>query len=180
MYFCYNCSYLFDIVKSTNLNIQSNESRININKFIDALKLIEDNVDLSLYKADFSKDEMIKNKKYYKLSDSIKIKLNTLFEDNISSISAEFKCNNCNNTKQIVETTLLYKITSYDIINNNKTLEENELIIKDPILPRTHDYICKNSNCNTHKNSNIKEAVYYKNKNSYKLNYICCVCYYNW
>jgi hypothetical protein len=180
MYFCPNCSYLFDIVKSTNVNIQIDDTRTNIKKFIDALKLVEENADLNLYKAEFLKDEMIKNKKYNKLSDSIKIKLNTLFEDNTSSINAEFKCNNCSNTKKINETTLLYKITSDDIINNNKTLEENELTTKDPILPRTHDYICKNSDCVTHKNSSIKEAVFYKNKNCYKLNYICCVCYYNW
>ena len=95
-------------------------------------------------------------------------------------LGAEFKCDNCNYSKQIIETTLLYQITMDNKLEKIYTLDENELITKDPLLPHTRDYICKNPSCITHKNNDIKNYIFYKEKNSYKVNYICCVCYYNW
>lgn len=178
MYFCPNCSYLFDISKSSN--IQKNESvKTPITKFNDVLIKLEDKIDLSKFKAEFDKDEMIKNKKYQKLSTDDKNKINVLFEEDLSS-GAEFKCNNCNFTKPIINTTLLYQINLEDKITKIKNLEENELLSKDPLLPHTHDYTCKNPSCLTHKNIKLKDSVFYKEKNSYKVNYICCVCFYNW
>ena len=61
-----------------------------------------------------------------------------------------------------------------------RTLEENEFFCNDPILPRTHDYTCKNPNCISHKNIESKEAVFYKEKNTFKVIYICTVCYFSW
>jgi len=180
MYFCPNCSYLFDISKSTKASKESMiDTRVPIKKLIDAFIKLENKENLSQYKAEFPKDELIKNKKYQKLSDNDKIKINQLFEEMVSS-GAEFKCENCNFTKQITETTLLYSINMEDKVVKIQSLEENELITKDPLLPRTRDYTCKNLSCITHKNNTLKESVFYREKNSYKLNYICCVCYYNW
>jgi hypothetical protein len=102
-----------------------------------------------------------------------------LFEEIISS-GAEFRCENCNFTKQITETTLLYQVNMEDKIVKLKTLEENQLMCQDPLMPHTHDYTCKNPSCITHKNLSLKDSIFYKDKNSYKLNYICCVCYYSW
>lgn len=178
MYFCPNCSYLFDIAKSSKISKET-DSRILVKKIPDAFKKLEDNEDLSKYKAEFSKEEMGKNKKYQKLKEEDKIKMNQLFEEIVSS-GAEFKCNNCNFSKQINETTLLYQINLEDNLVKIKSLEENELISKDPLLPHTHDYTCKNPSCITHKNSSIKDAVFIREKLSYKLNYICTVCNYNW
>jgi len=178
MYFCPNCSYLFDIAKSSKIS-KGTDTRILVKKILDAFKKLEDNEDLSKYKAEFSKEEMAKNKKYQKLKEEDKIKMNQLFEEVVSS-GAEFKCNNCNFSKQINETTLLYQINLEDNLVKIKSLEENELISKDPLLPHTHDYTCKNPSCITHKNPNLKDAVFIREKLSYKLNYICTICYYNW
>ncbi len=178
MYFCPNCSYLFDISKSSKVS-KDEDTRIVIKKLVDAFKKLEDNEDLTKYKAEFSKEEMAKNKKYQKLKDEDKIKMNQLFEEIVSS-GAEFKCENCNFTKQIGETTLLYQINMEDKVEKIKSLEENELVTKDPLLPHTHDYTCKNPSCITHKNTSIKDAVFYREKNSYKLNYICAICFYSW
>jgi len=149
MYFCPNCSYIFDIQKSSKLETNVDE-RIVIKKVIDAFKKLEDNDDLSKYKAEFSKEELYKNKKYQKLDDVNKNKINQLFEE-VASSGAEFKCENCNYTKQITETTLLYQINMEDKVVSIRNLEENELTTKDPTLPHTHDYTCKNPNCITHK-----------------------------
>jgi hypothetical protein len=178
MYFCPNCSYILDINKSTNITISDQQKSI-ISKPNDIFKLLETNVNFLDFKADFTKDELIKNKKFQKLKDEDKNKLNILFEENII-LGAEFKCDNCNYTNQITETTLLYQITIDNKFEKINTLADNELITKDSLLPHTRDYICKNPSCITHNNNDIKNSVFYKEKNSFKVNYICCVCYYNW
>jgi hypothetical protein len=183
MHFCPNCSYLFDIskssiVKETNLSStqDSDTKSLTLN---DVFKKLEEKDDLTKYTIAFTKDELIKNKKYQKLTDENKQKLNILFDDNIYS-GAEFKCNNCNNTKQISETTLLYEINLDNTTNNKiKNIKENKLMCKDPLLPHTQDYVCKNPECPTHKNTKLRDAVFYKEKNTYNINYICTVCFYN-
>ena len=176
MYFCPSCSYSFDIVKSSQTS--QKDVRINVEKIAEALKLFEANEDMSKYVASFSREDTNKNKKYQKFDDNQKAKFNLIFEELISS-GAEFKCNNCNNIQPIKETILLYNINMEEK-NKMRTLEENEFICKDPILPRTHDYNCKNPNCITHKDKSKKESVFFKEKNSFKVNYICTVCYYSW
>lgn len=177
MFFCPNCSYLFDISKS--LKTQIKDDRIIINKVNDAFIKIDENEDMTKYKASFLKEDMTKNKKYQKFTDENKIKMNLLFEEQVSS-GAEFKCNNCNYIKPITETTLLYQINVEDKLEKVKTLQENQLLINDPLLPHTHDYTCKNTNCITHNKPELKDSVFMREKNSYKLNYICCICFYNW
>jgi hypothetical protein len=176
MYFCPSCSYSFDIVKSSQTS--QKDVRVNIEKIAEALKIFEANDDMSKYVASFSREDTNKNKKYQKFDDNQKAKFNLIFEELISS-GAEFKCNNCNNIQPIKETILLYNINMEEK-NKMRTLEENEFICKDPILPRTHDYNCKNPNCITHKDKSKKESVFFKEKNSFKVNYICTVCYYSW
>jgi hypothetical protein len=176
MYFCPSCSYSFDIVKSSQTS--QKDVRINVEKIAEALKLFEANEDMSKYVASFSREDTNKNKKYQKYDDNQKAKFNLIFEELISS-GAEFKCNNCNNIQPIKETILLYNINMEEK-NKMRTLEENEFICKDPILPRTHDYNCKNPNCITHKDKSKKESVFFKEKNSFRVNYICTVCYYSW
>jgi len=183
MHFCPNCSYLFDISKSsivkdteTSSTQDSDTKSLTLN---DVFKKLEEKDDLTKYTIAFTKDELIKNKKYQKLTDENKQKLNILFDDNIYS-GAEFKCNNCNNTKQISETTLLYEINLDNTTNNKiKNIKENKLMCKDPLLPHTQDYVCKNPEYPTHKNTKLRDAVFYKEKNSYNINYICTVCFYN-
>ena len=179
MYFCPNCSYLFDIGKSST--ISNIDNRKLIPKVADLFKLLnnDDKIDLSVYKAEFSKEELSKNKKYQKLPDNFKNNISQIFND-IVATNAHFKCNNCNFTKNITETTLLYQI---DVENNNSKLtnfDENKLSFNDPIYPHTHDYNCKNPKCDTHKKPELKDSIFYRNKHSYKVNYICGVCFYNW
>ena len=182
MYFCDNCNFSLEISKSSNIN-KDDDNRIVISKLTDALKKFEEtepqSIDFTKYKAGFSKEDMAKNKKYQKMNDNEKIKMNQLFEEVMSS-GAEFKCVNCNLTKQITETTILYQINMEDNMVQVRSLEENELICSDPLLPHTHDYTCKNPSCITHKKPELKDSVFLRERNSYKLNYICCNCFYSW
>lgn len=177
MYFCPSCSYSFDIVKSSSSG--QKDTRTKIDKLSEAIKKYETGEDMSKYVAVFSRDDTNKNKKYQKLDENEKAKFNLIFEE-LSSSGAEFKCNNCNNIDPIKKTILLYNLNMEEKNTKMRTLEENEFICKDPILPRTHDYSCKNPNCITHKDTKRKEAVFFKEKNSFKVNYICTVCFYSW
>lgn len=179
MYFCQKCDYTFDISKSSNVNQNNKKSLKSLKTPNDAIKRI--NKDLDKYKPLFSKDDLIKNKRYEKLSDEHKEKLESLFENKTDIvIGAEFKCNNCGFTEGINSTILLYRIDNKMSNTNIKSMEENNILGYDPALPRTKDYICKNVNCITHKDKKNKEAVFYRDTNSYQLNYICTVCKLSW
>jgi len=177
MYFCPSCSYSYDITKSSTT--VSKDSRIEILKMTEAIKIYDENKDMSKYIALFNRDDTSKNKKYQKFDDKQKVIFNQIF-DVLTSSGAEFKCNNCNNIQPITSTVLLYNLNMENKNNLTKTIEENEFICNDQILPRTHDYTCKNPNCITHKDITLKESVFYKEKNSFKVNYICTVCYFSW
>jgi DNA-directed RNA polymerase subunit M/transcription elongation factor TFIIS len=170
MYFCSNCSYILDITKSTLL---TDTPKIPIIKITDLFKLLDNNEDMSKYKPEFTKDDLFKHKKAKDYDKNI---LNNLFEDNIIT-NAEFICNNCNYVKKINETTLLYQINLEDKITKIYNIEENKLFVQDPLLPHTRDYICKNKDCNTHKNSELKNAKWFRPiQNSYMTYYVCCDC----
>jgi hypothetical protein len=177
MQFCNKCSQMYDITESSAISQKDN--RQPISKINDIFTLLENNTDLSNYKITFKKDELSKNKKYQKLDETNKNMINELFKEYKIS-GCEFKCNNCNNNKQITETTLLFQLNANSKREISNSIEENQLITTNPILPRTKDYSCKNQECKTHKSKSNKEAVFYREKNSYKINYICCICYYNW
>lgn len=175
MYFCPNCSYTFDITKSSNKKTEDRKE-ITIDEIFTKLN---ENDDLSTYKAEFQKKDLLKNKKYQKLSTNNKLLVGQLFEKNTSS-GAELNCTNCNNTLPIKESILLYSIVMSDNNIRIKSIEENKFIAQDPLLPHTKDYICKNPSCITHKNKDLKDSVFYRDKNTFKLNYICGICYFGW
>jgi hypothetical protein len=179
MQFCNKCSYIFDIAESSDVSQKDN--RKSISKINDIFTLLEEKADLSNYKISIKKDELLKNKKYQKLDDNEKNIIDNLFKE-FKIYGCEFKCNNCNNNKQITETTLLFQLNTNNKKDHINSIEENKLITTNPLLPRTKDYTCKNNDCKTHKakSNKEKEAVFYRDKNSYKVNYICSICYYKW
>jgi len=176
MYFCPQCNYSFDISKST-----SNESKKILSTPEDVIKHFRSGKDLINYTVNFEKDELFKHKKIGKLSSEDKHKLNVLFEKSSIFNKIEFKCINCNFRKPINNSIKLYEI---DFVNDNvskfKSIKENKLLFNNPIYPRTRDYSCKNMNCITHKDNSNKESIFYKDKKTHHLVYICGVCYTNW
>jgi hypothetical protein len=179
MNFCPNCSNILDYMKGVS------ESKQIIKKLNDLFKLIDSGNDENLtnYKADFDKNELLNSKKYLKYDIETKNKLNNLFSESIQLNNyAEYKCLNCGYNKPITQTIRLFynNIEMNDNIISIKSLEENKLFCSDPLLPHTKDYVCKNINCVTHTQNDLKDSIFYKEKNLYKIKYICCVCYYNW
>ena len=178
MYFCPKCSYTFDITKKdSNITVESNLKEISsVNEL---LKLIKTESNLKEYKVTFDKKELNSNKRYLKLPDKEKNKIKELFTST-NSVGIIFKCLNCNNTSNISETIRLFE---YNLGSEKKKIssnDENKLLCRNPIYPRTKDYKCKNINCITHKDDKLKEAIYFKKSNTYNVTYICCTCYNEW
>jgi len=46
----------------------------------------------------------------------------------------------------------------------------------DNTLPSTKKYVCINDKCTTHNNPKLKSAVFFRQKDSYNIRYICSVC----
>lgn len=169
MYFCPQCDYTFDISNAS--------SRKQIDSVNNIFEIPID--EIGNYTANFEKEQLLKNKKYKKLSEEHKEKLNSLFD--VIATSIQFKCLNCNYEEPITGSMKLYELNlKTDIVSNFKSKEENKIIFSNPILPRTRDYTCKNINCISHKDDSKKEAVFYKDKQTYNLTYLCGVCLTSW
>tara|TARA_B100000424_G_C22863084_1_gene459871 strand:+ start:263 stop:808 length:546 start_codon:yes stop_codon:yes gene_type:complete len=177
VFFCPDCLYSLGISKSTTLDNYEDDRKI-ISSINDVLKLITKVEDFSDYKANFPKKDLLKNKKYQKLSVKDKNNLNMLFVSKI--YEADLNCSNCGYKKQINSTIKLYEFNVNDKANTIRSLEDNKLLCLDPTLPRTRDFTCKNSNCISHKDPSKKEAVFMKLPKSYNLTYVCNTCYYSW
>ena len=177
VFFCPECLYSLDIGKSSNVDDYDDDRKvININE---AIKLLsKEGTNFQDFKPDFNKNDLLKNKKYQKLSVKDKSSLNLLFTNKVSE--ADLKCSNCGYKKQVDETIKLYEFNVNDKTSSVRTLEDNKLLTLDPTLPRTRDFTCKNVNCTTHKNKENKEAVFIRIPKSYNLSYICTTCYFSW
>ena len=174
MYFCPKCNYSFDITKTSEKQVNKDLADVD-----EAIKLLKQKVSLVNYTPNFTKDELEDNEKYKKLSSGSKKKLDKLFSST-SQGNVVFKCLNCNFSKPINETIRLYQLNLGSDETTTSSIENNKLKILNPILPRTKDYTCKNINCITHKDETNKEAVYYRDNDSYNVTYICSVCFNSW
>ena len=176
MFFCPKCNFSLDISKTIPQDIAGDIQLKNPKDFID---MFLDNELEGNIKIIFSKNDLIAIKDYKKLSDEDKNKINKKFiELNSTGHNlAYFLCKNCQFITKMNEGTSIYKVS----LNNNKYEDNIDIRSKDNTLPRTKDYICPNDKCNSHKNKTEKEAVFYRpDKNSYRLEYNCCICNIRW
>ena len=189
MFFCEKCRYLFNVtkdIKSKQMGGKINESLTNIlNKYSKNEKIIER--DLKNIKGkDLLNDERVENmtkKEQKRLMSTLKAVDKNFFveeeivEPKIGSNIAYFICKYCKNYKQIKPGTLIYS-KNYGTNNASETVDYTYMI-HDQTLPRTRTYICKNADCETHKDDTNKEAVMTKNELD-QLVYVCTVCETNW
>lgn len=173
MYFCPECNYTFDITKVGTL--KENKKEITIEDAISKLKSKEE---LNDYKIVNNIENIKKNEKFKKLNENLRNKILDFVNKKSSNII--FNCLNCGYHSEINKTIRLYNLDLSVNKENILTQEDCKILSNDPILPRTKDYTCKNINCITHKKQDNKEAIFFKDKLTYKLKYVCCVCYSNW
>ncbi len=142
--------------KNTTVNITEKiYNNINKNTFFNSLNSNE--------------KTLILNRLYEKLPKNSKI-----FKSHVTGKHAYYYCNNCGFNKQIENGTFIFGRNKN---SNNKTFDRNIITNKfDTTLPFTRDYNCINDKCTTHKNPEIKKAVFYRINNSHNIRYICSVC----
>lgn len=137
--------------------------------------------DIGSYHIEFSKNDLLRNKKYSKLTNQEKLKIDNIFSSSIHN--AELTCNNCGFKEDIVETIKLYEYNISDKVNNVRSLDDNKLLTKNPLLPRSRDYVCKNLDCPTNdpkKKGINKEVVWIRTPKNFNIEHICTICYHSW
>ena len=88
-------------------------------------------------------------------------------------------CQKCGFSEKLKPQTLIFSNVTDNSLRN--TMNDNYEHLKyDNTLPRTRNYNCHNKKCETHKNKNIKEAIFYRQYNSYITSYVCTVCNTKW
>ena len=174
MFFCPKCNYSLDISKNIPSEISGDIQLKTPKDFVDMF--LEDELEGNV-KVIFLKKDLLSNRDYKKLSDEEKENALTKFNE-LNSIGynvAYFICKNCQFVTKIDKGSIIYSVKS-----NTKKSKKISYRKTDNTLPRTKDYICPNVTCLSHKNK-IKEAIFYRpDKNSYRLEYECCICNTAW
>jgi len=85
-----------------------------------------------------------------------------------------FYCKSCGYNKKIPEKMFIFSRgdEKKDDLYNNRFINNKN----DNTLPFSKKYNCINDNCLTHKNPEKKMAVFYRQKSSYNIRYICTIC----
>ena len=172
MYFCNICSYSLDIIKDDTLEDISEITKLfeiikNTNNITDIKSLHKYNIIIPI-------EKIKSNQQYKKLTPDEKKLIEKLKFNESNNVS--FYCKNCTDKVAITKTTLLYVIQYENINNEDIIYDDVELLIKDPLLAHTNNYVCINKKCDTHDNVNKKDAVMTKSRNKYNVEYICTCC----
>jgi hypothetical protein len=186
MQFCPKCDNIMDIGKTApkvSLNIatpdtvstetKSNEDQVSrliqlyknkedISNFIIDMKLLTSNADFNKLK-ETDKNEIIKILKSSEIDESL---------------SAYRICKNCSYFERLVGRTLvLSRMNTEASMSGTTDLSKYKYMIHDKTLPHTRDYICKNDKCESHKNHEKRNAVWFRpHMNSYSTYYGCVTC----
>jgi DNA-directed RNA polymerase subunit M/transcription elongation factor TFIIS len=56
----------------------------------------------------------------------------------------------------------------------------NRFVIYDPAIPRSKTKQCPNETCPSRDNQSLQEAVFFPEKKTLRLTYVCCVCSTEW
>jgi hypothetical protein len=139
--------------------------------------MYKNQIDISNEK--FDVDKIMKNKEFTSLKDKDKKELTKILkgvEDD--SLTAVIVCKNCSYSEKLTKRTLILNKMSNFSTDAYTDLTKYKYMRYDNTLPHTRDYVCKNKDCNTHKNSELKNAKWFRPiQNSYMTYYVCCDIY---
>ena len=184
MFFCPNCNFLLDITKNTaDKGGNPKNKQIVIKKVIDLINAVinDDDSNDSNLKILFTEKDLLKNREYKKLdSNDQKAVLAEFKSSNIETTSSSMvilSCNKCGHSQKLKPGTVVFKGENQSSASEDMSVASSRP--KDNTLPRTKDYICPNSDCESHKKSQgiNKEAIFYRPVHgSYALKYMCTLC----
>jgi hypothetical protein len=133
----------------------------------------------------FNINDLNKNTTFNKLSNNQKtLVINRILEkipkgkskqsDSVVSKDSYYYCKSCGYNEIIPPKQFIF--SRGDEKNDDFYNYRFRNYIHDNTLPRSKKYNCINDNCSTHSNPSLKLAVFYRQKNSYNVRYICTVC----
>lgn len=198
MQFCPKCDNIMDIGKSApkytfgndptslsitttmtttnNINSEKDDEKEDEKKIVKIINMYKNQLDISNQK--FEVDKIIKHKDFISLKDKDKkelIKILKSVEDD--SLTAYVVCKNCSYSEKLIKRTLILNKMSNFSTDAYTDLTKYKYMRYDNTLPHTRDYICKNKECDTHKNVELKNAKWFRPiQNSYITYYVCCDC----
>jgi len=98
------------------------------------------------------------------------------FKNNVDeqANTAYFICTNCGHARKIENGTLIFSRKSENITQSYNIGDYADLKYSN-ILPRTRNYVCINDQCESHKNMEKKEAIFFR-VGGYNVKYLCTCC----
>jgi len=178
-FICTKCQFLLSITKSSNTNLIKISTP---SEFMNAIKLDEVvEYDIVLERTEL---ETFLNKKNTKAIDKEKILEQYDLMRSQKQIISKYiiKCTSCGENYILHPETIIY---SLNFGKDQTSFNDDNIDLKlyDQTLPRTKDYICPNSKCETNTksfNNNNKEAIFYRASKSYHMKYACVNCKTSW
>jgi DNA-directed RNA polymerase subunit M/transcription elongation factor TFIIS len=186
MQFCPKCDNIMDIGKSApkvslsvaTPNTVSTDTKSNENQVSKLIQLYKNKEDISNINIDIKL--VTSNTEFNKLKESdrneiIKILKSSEIDE---SLNAYRICKNCSYFERLVGRTLvLSRMNTEATMSGVIDLSKYKYMIHDKTLPHTRDYICKNDKCESHKNHEKRNAVWFRpHMNSYSTYYGCTTC----
>jgi len=87
-------------------------------------------------------------------------------------------CRKCGFKKKNKKNVIITK--TYDMNEIKINTINNKYIIYDSTIPRTIIKDCPNDKCISQTDKTKRKAVFYPDKKTRELNYVCCNCFCNW
>ena len=179
-FICKICGYSLIIKKTSTTNVVKISTP---QEFLNALKSEEQQeYDITLDRSELEKYlKERKDKKKLSVSDTLK-SYDEMKEQKRSMSKYGLNCTFCSHPSKLEPGTVIY---SLNFKKQQSSFNDNNIDLKlyDPTLPRTKDYICDNSECETRQSgfdTKNKEAVFYRANGSYHTKYACLNCKHSW
>lgn len=94
---------------------------------------------------------------------------------------AFFECSNCGYMEEMPPGTMISSRTTAKVVTEFHDHSRYRDMIHDQTLPSTRNYVCPNKDCRSHKEHDLREAVWFKaNRGSYATVYVCKACQTVW
>ncbi len=156
----------------------STETKSNEDQVSRLIQLYKNKEDISNFNIDMKL--LTSNAEFNKLKEADKNEIIKILKSSEidESLSAYRICKNCSYFERLVGRTLvLSRMNTEASMSGTTDLSKYKYMIHDKTLPHTRDYICKNDKCESHKNHEKRNAVWFRpHMNSYSTYYGCVTC----
>jgi hypothetical protein len=188
MKYCPKCDNIMDISRTapklqlepnhTTLSSTDKSINIDVEHTTKIINMYLNDIDISTELVDIQ--QLQKNPEFTKLKDKDKKNLLKILKASEEDVSSAYMiCNNCSYFEKMTKRTMVLNKMGQNSSSEQSNIDYSKYkyIKYIDVLPHTRDYVCKNKDCQTHKNYKLKDAKWFRPvQDSYQTYYICCVC----